>query len=293
MTTTTARRPVGSQLREWRERRRLSQLELSLQAEISTRHLSFVETGRSRPTPEMIVRLSEQLEVPLRERNVLLLAGGYAPRYPEHSLDAPELGAVYTGLKSILNAHGGHPALIMNRWWELLDSNRAMRLLMAEVSPELLQPPVNVLRLSLHPDGLAPRIVNLGQWRAHLLGQLSRRVERTRDHKLTTLLDELREYPGEGGGTAAPTDAVLPLRLRVGAAEWSFFSIAATVETAADITVSELVLEAFYPADAATAAALRSQPFDGEVLDRACGTAGGEVSIGTAVKIINGDRDRR
>ncbi|MGI8416746.1 MAG: helix-turn-helix domain-containing protein [Nakamurella sp.] len=258
MTVATARQPVGLLLRQWRERRRISQLELSLQAEISSRHLSFVETGRSQPTPEMIVRLSEQLEVPLRERNQLLLAGGYAPRYPEHSLDAPELGAVYTGLKSILNAHGRNPALIMNRWWELLDSNTAMRQLIADVSPELLRPPVNVLRLSLHPEGLAPRIVNLGQWRAHLLGQLSRRVERTADGKLTALLDELRSYPGDDGGTAAPSDAVLPLRLRVGTADLSFFSIAAAVETAADVAVSELVLEAFYPADAATADALNA-----------------------------------
>jgi transcriptional regulator with XRE-family HTH domain len=194
-------RPVGALLREWRERRRLSQLELAVQAEISTRHLSFVETGRSRPTPEMIVKLTEHLEVPLRERNQLLLAGGYAPRYPQHQLDAPELDSVRAALQLVLTAHQPYPALVINRWWELLDANPAVAMLTAGCAPHLLEPPVNVLRLSLHPDGMAPRIANLAQWRAHLLEQVHRRAEQTGDARLRELHEELLGYPG--GGEAA------------------------------------------------------------------------------------------
>lgn len=260
MKTETASRPVGLLLRAWRERRHLSQLDLSLQADISTRHLSFVETGRSRPTPEMIVRLTEQLEVPLRGRNELLLAGGYAPRYPERRLDEPELASVRAALRSVLVAHGQNPALIINRWWEVVDSNRAIGLLVDGCSATLLEPPINVLRLSLHPDGMATRIVNLGQWRAHLLAQLHHRIERTNDARLRDLERELLAFPGPDSGVPAASDVILPLRLRVGDAELSFFSIAAAVETAGDVTVSELMLEAFYPADHATARALAASP---------------------------------
>jgi transcriptional regulator with XRE-family HTH domain len=258
MTTMTARAPVGQLLREWRERRRLSQLELSIQADISTRHLSFVETGRSRPTPEMIVRLTEQLEVPLRERNQLLLAGGYAPAYPQHDLDEPELESVRAALRQVLHGHEPYPALVINRWWDLVDANDALRALTAGSAPHLLAPPVNVLRLSLHPDGLAPRIVNLAQWRAHLIGQLHRRAEQTGDSRLLALEDELRGYPGGDPGEARPTDVVLPLRLRSGDRELALFSIEAHVGTATDVTVEELVVETFYPADAESAAALRA-----------------------------------
>ena len=142
-------------LRQWRERRRLSQLDLSIQADISARHLSFVETGRSRPSPEMILRLTEQLDVPLRERNALLLAGGYAPAYPHHGLEEPELDSVRAALRQVLTGHNPYPAVVVNRWWELLDSNDAISVLVSDCAPELLQPPVNVLRLSLHPDGMA------------------------------------------------------------------------------------------------------------------------------------------
>ncbi|MFN2560477.1 MAG: helix-turn-helix domain-containing protein [Jatrophihabitans sp.] len=251
-------RPVGQLLRDWREPRRLSQLELSIQAEISTRHLSFVETGRSRPTPEMILKLTEHLDVPLRERNQLLLAGGYAPAYPQHGLDAPELASVREALRLVLTGHEPRPALVINRWWELLDANAAVAVLTAGCAPELLAPPVNVLRLSLHPDGMAPRIRNLAQWRGHLLEQVRRRAEQTGDERLVQLHDELAGYPG--GREAAPRSAnvVLPLRLEHETGELSFFSIAATVETAADVTVEELVIESFYPADAGTAQRLRA-----------------------------------
>ncbi len=165
MTTMTPPAPglrrVGELLRGWRERRRLSQLDLSIQAEISTRHLSFIETGRSHPTPKMIMRLTEQLDVPLRERNALLLAAGYAPAYPQHGLDEPELESVRAALRQVLTGHEPYPAVVINRWWELLDSNSAVGTFVDGCAPELLDPPVNVLRLSLHPDGMAPRIVNL------------------------------------------------------------------------------------------------------------------------------------
>jgi transcriptional regulator with XRE-family HTH domain len=251
-------RPVGELLREWRERRRLSQLDLSIQADISTRHLSFVETGRSRPTSEMILRLTEQLEVPLRERNSLLLAGGYAPAYPEHRLDEPELAQVRDALRQVLTGHQPYPAVVINRWWELVDANASIAVLTAGAAPWLLEPPVNVLRLSLHPDGMASRILNLGEWRAHLLAQLHRRAAVTGDARLHELHDELRGYPGDTGGTPAPTDVVLPLRYRHGEQELSFFIISAVVGTATDVTVEELVIESFYPADESTAATVRA-----------------------------------
>jgi transcriptional regulator with XRE-family HTH domain len=251
-------RPVGELLREWRERRRLSQLDLSIQADISTRHLSFVETGRSRPTPRMILRLTEQLGVPLRDRNAMLLAGGYAPAYPQHGLDEPELESVRAALRQVLAGHEPYPAVVIDRWWNLLDANKAIAALIDGCAASLLEPPVNVLRLSLHPDGMAPRIVNLPQWRSHLLSQLLHRARALGDQRLLDLHDELVGYPGGSSEAAAPTGVVLPLRYRRGEQELSFFSISAAVGTATDVTVEELAIEAFYPADAATAAALRA-----------------------------------
>lgn len=261
--TSTATRPVGHLLRQWRKRRRLSQLELSVRAEISTRHLSFVETGRSQPTPEMILRLTEHLDVPLRERNQLLLAGGYAPAYPQHGLDTPELASVREALSLVLTGHEPFPALVINRWWELQDANASVALIIEGCAPQLLEPPINVLRLSLHPDGMATRIVNLAQWRAHLLEQLRRRVEVTGDPKLTELEEELRDYP-DGSHASEPATSVrldtvvLPLRLCHSSGELSFFSITAAVGTAADVTVEELMIESFYPADLATSQRLRA-----------------------------------
>jgi transcriptional regulator with XRE-family HTH domain len=251
-------RPVGELLREWRERRRLSQLDLAIQADISARHLSFVETGRSRPTPAMILRLTEHLQVPLRERNVLLLAGGYAPAYPQHGLQAPELDSIRAALRQVLAGHEPYPAVVIDRWWDMLDSNAGVALLVEGCAPELLEPPVNVLRLSLHPDGMAPRIVNLGQWRAHLLTQLQHRAAALGDGRLRELHDELRGYPGGIDEANPPGGVVLPLRYRYGGRELALFSISAAVATAADVTVEELAVESFYPADAETAAALRA-----------------------------------
>jgi transcriptional regulator with XRE-family HTH domain len=248
--------PVGQLLREWRERRRISQLDLSIQADISARHLSFVETGRSRPTPGMILRLSEQLDVPLRERNALLLAGGYAPAYPAHSLDEPELTRLRAALRQILTGHEPYPALVVNRWWEMLDGNAAIAVLTEGCDPALLTSPVNALRVSLHPDGMAPRIANLAEWRAHILERLHRQVHTTRDPRLAELHAELAAYPG--GVTERPelTDVAVPLRLRHGDQELAFFSMTAIVGAPLDVTVAEVAIESFYPADAETAAAL-------------------------------------
>lgn len=249
---------VGELLREWRERRRLSQLELSIQAEISTRHLSFVETGRSKPTSEMILRLAEHLEVPLRERNRLLLAGGYAPAYRRRALEDPELAAVRTALRRILDAHLPFPAVVVNRWWELVDSNAMIAPLTAGVAPHLLEPPVNVLRLSLHPDGMAPNIANLAEWRAHLLARVAGQVRATGDARLAELYEELRSYPGGIEGRPSRADIVVPLQYVLDGQELSFFSMTAVVGTPLDITVEELAIEAFYPADEPTAEVLRA-----------------------------------
>jgi transcriptional regulator with XRE-family HTH domain len=262
MTTTTwaapGARPVGELLREWRERRRISQLDLAIRAEVSARHLSFVETGRSRPTPAMILRLTEQLEVPLRERNTLLLAGGYAPAYPEHGLDEPELRNVRAALRQVLAGHEPYPAVLVDRWWELVDGNAGLGVLTEGCAAWLLEPPVNVLRLALHPDGMAPRIGNLAQWRGHLLTQLRHRAQALGDRRLRDLGDELLGYPGGMAEVTSPAGVVLPLRYRRATQELSLFSISAVVGTATDVTVAELAIEAFYPADAATAAVLHS-----------------------------------
>jgi transcriptional regulator with XRE-family HTH domain len=250
---------AGTLLREWRQRRHLSQLDLAIEANVSSRHLSFVETGRARPTSEMILRLAEHLDIPLRERNKLLLAGGFAPAYPEHGLAEPELAAVRAALSQVLTGHEPYPAAIVNRWWELVDANGSIAIFTQGAAEHLLEPPVNVLRLSLHPDGMAPRILNLAEWRAHLLGRLHRQAQATGDPALASLHEELAAYPGGPSGGPVPdgTDVVVPLRYRAeSGVELSFISITAVVGTPLDITVEELAIESFYPADDATAAAL-------------------------------------
>jgi len=252
----TARPHAGDLLRQWRQRRRLSQLDLALAADVSSRHLSFVETGRSRPTSDMILRLAEHLDVPLRDRNTLLLAGGYAPAFPEHGLAEPELRAVQAALSRVLKGHEPYPAVVVNRWWELVDANAGIALFTRHVKPELLEPPANVLRLSLHPDGMAPRIANLPEWRAHLLARLHHQAEATGDARLAELHAELAAYPGGQAEPPARAEVVVPLRYHGDARELCFLSITAVVGTPMDVTVSELAIESFYPADAPTAAAL-------------------------------------
>jgi transcriptional regulator with XRE-family HTH domain len=254
-------RPVGELLRSWRERRRLSQMDLALEAEVSTRHLSFVETGRSVPSRDMVLRLAEQLDLPLRERNQLLLAGGYAPVYSQAPLDAPELAEVRAAVRQVLSGHEPYPAAAVDRHWNLVEANAGIEVMTAQIARELLEPPVNAMRLALHPDGLAPHIVNLGEWRAHLLSRLRRQVAVTADPVLSELLDEVRAYPCDDDApdeVPAAGEVFVPLRLRHGDGELAFFSTVTTFGTPLDVTVAELAIESFFPANEATAAALRA-----------------------------------
>ncbi len=254
---TLTQRPVGELLRQWREQRRLSQLDLSIQADISTRHLSFVETGRSAPSRDMVLHLAEELDVPLRDRNRLLLAAGYAPVYSETPLDAPEMASVKSAVRRILAGHNPYPAVVVDRRWNLVDSNAATALFIADVAPALMKPPVNVLRLSLHPEGMAPRIRNLGEWRAHLLGRLRREIAVTADAGLQELYKELVAYPCDEPEPHLDNDVVVSLRIAHKGHELAFLSVIATFGTPADITVAELAIESFFPADDVTAEFLR------------------------------------
>ena len=260
----TLQRPVGELLRQWREHRRLSQLELALQTDVSTRHLSFVETGRSTPSRDMLLRLAEHLDVPLRERNLLLLAAGFAPIYAETSLESPRMTAVRSAIRQVLAGHEPYPAIVVDRGWNLVDANASANLFTAQLPPDLRAPPLNVLRVSLHPRGLAPLIVNLGEWRAHLLGRLRRQLALTADPAIERLYAELRAYPCDQPEPEAslpgPGDVAVPLRLRHPAGELAFFSIVASFGTPIDITVEELAIESFFPADARTAEVLRTDP---------------------------------
>lgn len=257
---------VGHLLRSWRQRRRLSQLDLALEAAVSARHVSFIETGRARPSREMVLRLAEQLEVPLRDRNRLLVAAGYAPLYGERSLDSPELAPVRRALDHLLRAHEPFPAVAVDRHYTIVSANDALGLLTDQVAPELLAPPANALRATLHPLGLAPRIANLEQWSGHLMHRLHRQAAITGDPELEALYEELAGYPGVC--VDAPRDdlegseIVLPLRLRVGDGdndELRFLSTISTFGPAVDITLAELSIEAFYPANAATATRLLAE----------------------------------
>jgi transcriptional regulator with XRE-family HTH domain len=257
MATAAATAGVGPLLRDWRKRRRLSQLDLALDAGVSARHLSFVETGRSRPSADMVLQLADRLEVPLRNRNQLLLAAGHAPVFEQHDLEDPEMAPVRQAIDLILNGHDPYPAVVIDRAWEMLGANRAVALLIAGVAPELMEPPVNVLRLSLHPDGVAPRIANLGEWRGHLLDRLDRQIALTGDPALAALRDEVSAYPGPEHARGAEPEIAVPLRLSTDLGELSFISTVATFGTAVEITASELSIESFFPADEQTAEAVR------------------------------------
>lgn len=253
-------RPVGEHLREWRQRRRLSQLDLALEAEISTKHLSFLETGRATPSREMVLRLAERLDVPLRERNLLLLSAGYAPVFSERPLEDPALGAARKAVDLVLAGHEPYPALAIDRHWRLITANKAVAPLLAGVDGALLKPPVNVLRLSLHPDGLAPRIVNLHEWRAHLLDRLRHQIDVTADAALVDLLAEVRGFPAPQARAGVKPDKgadyagiAVPFRLATPGGVLAFFSTTTVFGTPVDVTLSELALESFFPADAETA----------------------------------------
>jgi hypothetical protein len=222
--------------------------------------LSFVETGKSAASRDTILRLAETLDLPLRERNHLLLAAGYAPVYSEATLDSPEMSAVREAVRQVLSGHDPYPAVVVDRNWNLVDANAGVALLTDGVSEELLAPPANVLRVSLHPEGMAPRIANLGEWRAHLLGRLRRQVALTADTGLSRLLNELRTYPCEEPEPEieipGPGDIVVPLRIHCQGRELAFFSTVATFGTPLDVTVSELAIESFFPANPETASVL-------------------------------------
>jgi transcriptional regulator with XRE-family HTH domain len=257
-----APRPFGDYLRHWRQHRRLSQLDLAQEAEISTRHLSFVETGRSLPSREMVLRLAERLDVPLRERNALLVAAGYAPMYRERSLDDPAQRAAKQAVELILKSHEPYPALAVDRHWNLVAANRMLPHLLAGADPSLLQGAVNVLRLSLHPRGLASRIVNLAQWRNHLFERLRQQIHATGDSVLTELLEELRGYPLPEGAANLQLQGehigvVMPFQFRSSFGVLSFISTTTVFGTPLDVTLQELALETFFPADAPTGEVLR------------------------------------
>ena len=256
-------RPFGEHLRDWRLRRRMSQLDLASEAEISTRHLSFVETGRSAPSREMVLRLAERLDVPLRERNALLVAAGYAPMYRQRPLEDPALAAAREAVQLILRSHEPYPALAVDRHWNLIAHNAVVPHLLQGVDASLLQPQLNVLRVSLHPQGLAPRIANLGQWRHHLFERLRQQVQATGDATLQALEQELRGYPlPPGAGDTRLEGEVLgiavPLRFRTPDGELNLISTTTIFGTPVDVTLQELALETFFPADAFSERALRA-----------------------------------
>lgn len=268
---TSPRVGVGDLLRDWRRRRHQSQLALALEAGVSQRHLSFVESGRAQASREMLLRLAESLDMPLREQNRLLNAAGFTAVYLERSLDDPALDVARHAVERVLAAHEPYPALAVDRRWMLVTANRSVAPLLASASPALLMPPVNVLRLSLHPEGLARSIVNYGQWRSYLLQRLARECELTGDAHLQQMLEELRGYPVPPPPAVArpaipQSDArvFIPLQLATPAGVLSFISTTTVFGTSVDVTVAELSLECMYPADAVTAAALRDLvPSDG------------------------------
>jgi transcriptional regulator with XRE-family HTH domain len=257
-------RTVGDLLREWRHRRRMSQLLLATEADISTRHLSFVESGRAVPSREMVMHLAERLEVPLRARNALLVAAGYAPLFRERPLSDPQLAAAREAVELVLKGHEPYPALAIDRHWTIVAANSALAPLLTGASPELLKPPVNALRLSLHPEGIAASIVNWHAWREHVLARLQRQIDVSGDDTLSALRDELAAYPAPVGAAAPNNDEAavnqiaVPLTLRTSIGVLSFFSTTTVFGTPVDVTLSELAIEAFFPADPETAVALRN-----------------------------------
>jgi transcriptional regulator with XRE-family HTH domain len=250
-----ARHTSGELIRHWRRQRHLTQQELSVRCRISARHLSFIETGRSRPSPATVIAVCEELEVPLRHRNDILLAAGHAPAYSESSLDQPSMRSIGEALRQILDGHMPYPSIVVDRHWDMVDANPAVDRLIAGCAAELLEPPVNVLRLSLHPEGVAPRIRNLPQWRGHVLSRLDHQIRATGDPDLEALRAELRRYPG-GTDHVPANSLVVPLRIDTGDGVLSFFSTTTVFGTPMDVTVAELAVESFFPADRETAAAL-------------------------------------
>ncbi|MFE9022518.1 helix-turn-helix domain-containing protein [Streptomyces sp. NPDC007808] len=256
-------RGVGPLLRAWREQRRVSQLELALRADSSARHISFIETGRSRPSEEMVLRLAEHLDVPVRERNALLLAAGYAPRYPETPLTDPALDALRAGLERLIQGYEPYPAVVVDAMYNVHAANRGILMLLDGVPEHLLTPPLNAMRLTLHPEGLAPRIRNLREWRGHLLDQMARQIALRRSEPLKRLYEEVAAYPvppeTPGSEPAEPVPYfALPMQVEHEGRVLSFISSISTFNTPMDVTVAELAVETFLPADPATVKYLQS-----------------------------------
>lgn len=254
---------VGVLIREWRQRRRMSQLDLALEVDVSQRHLSFIESGRAKPSREMVIRLTEQLGVPLRHRNQVLAAAGFAPIFSERSLDDPALKPALKAVEMVLKAHEPYPAIAVDKAWNMVLSNNSVAWLLKGVKDEkLLTPPVNVLRLSLHPKGLAPHILNYSEWRRHLLERLRFQIDNTADPALKTLESELRAYPDGESPINRNEDTTVgiavPLRLSIESQQLSFISTITVFGTPLDVTLSELAVEAFFPGDKETEIALRS-----------------------------------
>jgi transcriptional regulator with XRE-family HTH domain len=257
-TLTSTAVSIGTLIKHWRERRRMSQLLLANEAEISSRHLSFIETGRATPSRAMVLRLAEYLDVPLRERNQLLTAAGFAPVFQERSLDDQSMAPARLAVEQVLKGHEPYPALAIDRHWNLISANGAVAALIANADPTLLEPPVNVLRLSLHPRGLAPKIANLVQWRRHLLERLDAQIRVSGDAQLVALRDELWSYPGGSNEDRAMESSIaIPFVLDTAAGRLSFISTTLVFGTPVDVTLSELAIEMFFPADDSTAAALK------------------------------------
>jgi transcriptional regulator with XRE-family HTH domain len=252
---------VGRQLREWRERRRRTQLDVALDAGISTRHLSFVETGRSKPGRDMLVRVLRELDVPYRAQNELLLAAGHAPAFPQRSLDDPDLAPLREALDLVLREHEPYPAVAFDRNWDVVAANDAMWTMASQVDIDaaLLEPPMNLLRVGFHPDGMAPWLANLAEWRSHFLGRLRRQVAATGDARLAALLEEVSAYPGGGDDGRETSEILGPLRVRPPGdlPELSFLGMFATFDTPFEVTASELAVELLFPADRQTAETLR------------------------------------
>jgi len=253
---------VGDHLRHWRQLRRLSQLDLASDAELSTRHLSCVETGKASPSRELVLRLCERLAVPLRERNAWLVAAGYAPMYREHPMDDPSMAAARRAVQHLLDSHEPWPAVAFDRHWNMVLANRMVAPLLQGVAPSLLQAPVNLLRVSLHPQGLAPRIANLNQWREHLFARLRQQIQHTGDDSLATLLHELQAYPAQTGHSALRMEGehpgvLMPFLVHTPAGVLNLVSTTTVFGSPVDITLQELALETFFPGDEATAQALR------------------------------------
>ncbi|MFE6974999.1 helix-turn-helix domain-containing protein [Streptomyces sp. NPDC057682] len=266
MTTVALDTGVGPLLRSWRERRRISQLELALRADSSARHISFIETGRARPSQEMVLRLAEHLDVPVRERNALLVVAGYAPHYAETPLDDPAMGALREGLDRLLQGYDPYPAFVVDGLYTVVAANDGMRRMLDGVAEHLLVPPLNAMRLTLHPEGMAPHILNLREWRADLLAQMERQIALARSVELRALYEEVAGYPvpersRDAEGWEPPSASVpfaLPLVVEHHGHVLSFVASIATFNTPMDVTVAELAIETLLPADAATAAYLRS-----------------------------------